>query len=285
VLDAFAAIIKTLLYGALLSAAGTPLAAVLLRSPALVGARASRVMRLAAVLTLALSAISSIFLFARLGGEFDAPTLGAVFASGPGAALALQVAGAMLLLTPVSDDTSGALWLASGALVVTASVAFNGHASAASMAAGIVAMIHVTAIAWWIGSLWLLRYVCQSAPPEEVAAVVKRFSKHAVLIVAVLVATGSGLIWTLIDFSKTPLMQPYEWMLVLKLVFVALALLIAIYNKVRLTPWLATHPPTSQLLRMTIAVEMGVIACVLIVTAVLTTYFAPEMAPTPEAAS
>jgi len=54
---------------------------------------------------------------------------------------------------------------------------------------------------------------------------------------------------------------------------------------VRLTPWLAQHPPTSQLLRMTITVEMGVIACVLIVTAVLTTYFAPEMAATPEAAS
>jgi len=51
------------------------------------------------------------------------------------------------------------------------------------------------------------------------------------------------------------------------------------------SPWLAQHPPTSQLLRMTITVEMGVIACVLIVTAVLTTYFAPEMAATPEAAS
>jgi hypothetical protein len=30
---------------------------------------------------------------------------------------------------------------------------------------------------------------------------------------------------------------------------------------------------------------MGVIACVLIVTAVLTTYFAPEMAVTPDAAT
>jgi len=32
---------------------------------------------------------------------------------------------------------------------------------------------------------------------------------------------------------------------------------------------------------LTIAVEMGVIACALIVTAVLTTYFAPESAPEP----
>ena len=277
-LDAFAALVKALLYGALLSAAGTPLAAISLRSSALVADRASWVMRRAALLTIALSAVSSIVLFARLGGEFDAPTLGAVFSSGPGAALALQVAGAMLLLTPVADDTSGALWLSSGALVMTASVAFNGHASAASPATGFVAMIHVTAIAWWIGSLWLLRHVCKTASAEDIAVVVQRFSKHAVLIVAALVGTGSGLIVTLVDFSKSPLFQAYEWMLVLKLTFVAVVLLIAAYNKFRLTPWLRTHASAAESLRLTIAAELGVIACVLVVTAVLTTYFAPEAA-------
>lgn len=281
-LDALAALIKALLYGALLSAAGTPLAAVSLRSPAVVRDRAARLMRRAALLTIALSIVSSIVLFARLGGEFDAPTLGAVFSSGPGAALALQIAGAALLLTPVSDDTSGALWLSSGALVITASLAFNGHAAASSAAAGIVAMIHATAIAWWIGSLWLLRYVCKTAPAEEVAAIVQRFSKHAALIIAALVVTGSGLIWTLIDFSKSPLLQSYEWMLVVKLTLVAIALLIATYNKFRLTPWLGTHASAATSLRLTIAVEMGVIACVLIATAVLTTYFAPVMTATEE---
>jgi putative copper export protein len=276
VLDALAALVKALLYGALLSAAGTPLAAISLRSPALVGERAARVMRLAAFLTIALSALSSVLLFARLGGEFDAPTLGAVFASGPGAAFALQVAGALLLLAPVADDASGALWLGSGALVITGSVAFNGHASAASPAAGFVAMIHVTAIAWWIGSLWLLRHVCKTASAENVAAVVTRFSKQAVLIVAALVITGSGLIWTLIDFSKSPLLQSYEWMLVLKLTLVAAVLLLAAYNKLRLTPWLRTHASAVGSLRLTIAAELGVIACVLMATAVLTTFFSPE---------
>lgn len=143
-------------------------------------------------------------------------------------------------------------------------------------------MIHATAIAWWIGSLWLLRYVCKTAPAEEVAAIVQRFSKHAALIIAALVVTGSGLIWTLIDFSKSPLLQSYEWMLVVKLTLVAIALLIATYNKFRLTPWLGTHASAATSLRLTIAVEMGVIACVLIATAVLTTYFAPVMTATEE---
>jgi hypothetical protein len=59
-----------------------------------------------------------------------------------------------------------------------------------------------------------------------------------VLIVAALVRTGSGLIWTLVDFSKSPLLQSYEWMLIAKLAIVASALAIATYNKFRLTPWL-----------------------------------------------
>jgi putative copper export protein len=143
-------------------------------------------------------------------------------------------------------------------------------------------MIHTTAIAWWIGSLWLLRHVCQTAPAEEIAAIVKRFSTHALLIVAALVVTGSGLIWTLVDFSKSPLLQSYEWMLILKLAFVAVLLLLAAYNKFRLTPWLHTHESAVRSLRLTIATELGVIACVLIVTAVLTTFFAPEMS-TPDA--
>lgn len=277
-LDALAALVKALLYGALLTAAGTPLAAISLRSPALVSDRASWVMHRAALLTIALSVVSSIVLFARLGGGFDAPTLGAVFSSGPGAALVLQIAGAALLLTPVADDSSGALWLASGALVMTGSVAFNGHASAAGAATGFVAMIHVTAIAWWVGSLWLLRHVCKTASAVDIAAAVKRFSTHALLIVAALVAAGSGLIWTLVDFSKSPLFQAYEWMLVLKLAFVAGVLLIAAYNKFRLTPWLPTHASAAESLRLTIAAEAGVIACVLVVTAVLTTYFSPESA-------
>ena len=62
----------------------------------------------------------------------------------------------------------------------------------------------------------------------------------------------------------------------LKLAFVAVVLLIAAYNKFRLTPWLRTHASAAESLRLTIVAELGVIACVLVVTAVLTTYFAPE---------
>ena len=214
-----------------------------------------------------------MLLFVRLGGGFDQPTLTAVFSSGPGAALALQIAGAALLLTPVDEDASGHLWRMTGVLTMTASLVFNGHAAAMSPATGLVAMIHVTAASWWVGSLWLLRRACIDADREETRKLVLRFSSLALFIVAGLVVAGIVLIVALIDFSISPWLTDYVLTLALKLAFVATVLALAAYNKFQLTPRL---PGETAKLRRSITAELAVIACVLTTTAVLTTYFSPE---------
>ena len=272
-LEIAAALVKALLYGALLTAAGAPLAVVLLRPPAALADYATAVMRLAAIAVIALSVTAAVILFVRLGGAFDQPTLTAVFSSGPGAALALQTAGAALLLTPVDEDVSGHAWRITGVLTMMASVVFNGHAAAMSPAAGLVAMIHVTAVAWWIGSLWLLRRACVDADSDQLVKLVLRFSGLAVFVVAGLIVAGIVLIVALIDFGATPWFTDYVLTLTLKLVFVVAVLAFAGYNKFVLTPWL---PQATGKLRSNITAELGVIACVLTTTAVLTTYFSPE---------
>lgn len=272
-LEIAAALVKALLYGALLTAAGAPLAVVSLRPAAALASYASRVMRLAAIAVIALSVTAAVILFVRLGGAFDQPTLTAVFSSGPAAALALQTAGAALLLTPVDDDVSGHAWRLTGVLTMLSSVVFNGHAAAVSPPTGLVAMIHVTAAAWWIGSLWLLRRGCVDAGGDELVKLVLRFSWLAVFVVAGLIVAGVVLILALIDFGATPWFTDYVLTLTFKLLFVVGVLAIAAYNKLLLTPWL---PQATGRLRSTITAELAVIACVLTMTAVLTTYFAPE---------
>lgn len=272
-LEIAAALVKALLYGALLSAAGTPLAVVLLRPSAALAGYATRVMRVAATAAIALSVLAAALLFVRLGGAFDQPTLTAVFSSGPGAALALQMAGAALLLTPVDDDLSGHLWRITGVLTMMSSVVFNGHAAAMSPAAGLVAMIHVTAAAWWAGSLWLLHRACVDADRDALLRLVLKFSSLAVFVVAGLVAAGVVLIVALIDFSTSPWLTDYVLTLALKLAFVVLVLALAAYNKFQLTPRL---PQATEQLRRSVTIELGAIACVLTTTAVLTTYFSPE---------
>lgn len=273
-LDAVAALAKGLLYGALLSASGAPLAAVFLRPSAALRDYALRVMRIAAVAAIALNLLIAALLFVRLGGGFDQPTFNALFSSGSGAALLLQLTGAALLLTPAEPGNSGHVWRITAALAMTASVAFNGHAAAISLPAGLLAMAHVTAASWWVGSLWLLRRACVGEAGDDLVRLVTRFSSLAIRIVASLIVVGVALIVVLVDFDASPWLTDYVQTLALKLAFVAVVLGVAIYNKLQLTPRL---PREAAALRRSITNEFAAIACVLLVTAVLTTYFAPEL--------
>jgi copper resistance protein D len=273
-LDAVAALAKSLMYGALLSASGVPLAAAFLRPSEALRDYALRVMRIAAVAAIALNLLLAALLFVRLGGGFDQPTFNAVFSSGSGAALLLQLTGAALLLTPAEDGVSGHAWRIAAALAMTASVAFNGHAAAIGLPAGLLTMAHVTAASWWVGSLWLLRRACVSEVGDDLVRLVTRFSSLAVRIVAGLIVAGVALIVALVNFDLSPWLTDYVQTLALKLAFVALVLGLAIYNKLKLTPRL---PREAAALRRSITAEFAAIACVLLVTAVLTTYFAPEL--------
>jgi putative copper export protein len=272
-LDAVAALAKGLLYGALLSASGAPLAAASLRPSEALRDYVLRVMRIAAIGAIALNLLIAALLFVRLGGGFDQPTFNAVFSSGSGAALLLQLTGAALLLTPAENDSSGHLWRIAAALAMTASVAFNGHAAAISLPAGLLVMAHVTAASWWVGSLWVLRRACVSETGDDLLRLVTRFSSLAVRVVAGLIIAGIALIVVLVNFNVSSWLTDYVRTLALKLAFVALVLGLAIYNKLRLTPQL---PREVAALRRSITIELAAIACVLLVTAVLTTYFAPE---------
>jgi putative copper export protein len=273
-LDAVAALAKGLMYGALLSASGVPLAAAFLRPSESLRDYALRVMRIAVVAALALNLLIAALLFVRLGGGFDQPTFNAVFSSGSGAALLLQLTGAALLLTPAEDGISGHAWRIAAALAMTASVAFNGHAAAIGLPAGLLTMAHVTAASWWVGSLWLLHRACISEVGDDLVRLVTRFSSLAVRVVGGLIAAGVALIVALVNFDLSFWLTDYVRTLALKLAFAALVLGLAIYNKLKLTPRL---PREAAVLRRSITAEFAAIACVLLVTAVLTTYFAPEL--------
>jgi putative copper export protein len=273
-LDAVAALAKGLMYGALLSASGVPLAAALLRPSEALHDYALRVMRIAAVAAIALNLLIAALLFVRLGGGFDQPTFNAVFSSGSGASLLLQLTGAALLLTPAEDGVSGHAWRIAAALAMTASVAFSGHAAAIGLPAGLLTMAHVTAAAWWVGSLWLLRRACSSEVGDDLVRLVTRFSWLAVRVVGGLIVAGVALIVALVNFDLSFWLTDYVQTLTLKLAFAALVLGLAIYNKRKLTPRL---PREAAALRRSITAEFAAIACVLLVTAVLTTYFAPEL--------
>jgi copper resistance protein D len=138
-------------------------------------------------------------------------------------------------------------------------------------------VLHVSAAAWWVGSLFYLRERCAQADFGRLAASVARFSSIAFVITGGLVIAGLTLVIILVDFSLDPWLSPYGQILGAKLCVVAALLALAGYNRRRLTPRLLAGDSTAvKALRRTISMEMALIAVVLAITAILTTFSSPH---------
>lgn len=275
-LEALTALLKFVLYAGVLSGSGAVLAQATLRPAADEAGYLTKIARWGSAVVLVACPLITLILIMRLGGELDEATLSAVFHSGSGAALFLQLTGAVLLLTSTSDDGSILLRL-SYAVLLLLGFAFSGHAAGIGPAEGFVAVLHVSAAAWWLGSLYFLRERCAHAQFAQVVALVARFGSIAFILAGALVILGLALIMILVDFSADPWLTPYGWILGAKVGVVGAVLAVAGYNRRRLTPRLiAGDTSAAAALRSTINVEIALIATVLAITSILTTYASPH---------
>ena len=124
-LDVLAAVTRTLLYVGALSCAGTVFAQRILKIEAL-ESRAIQIIRVSAWLVIAAVVVAALILMLRLGGLFDDVMFSAVFMSSYGAAAALQLAGASLLLATLRDQTANSMRLVN-AILLTLSFALSGE--------------------------------------------------------------------------------------------------------------------------------------------------------------
>lgn len=275
-LEALAAILKAMVYCGVLSCAGIVFAEATLRAPPDIAGMALRIVRRTAVLTVVASVLSALVLIVRLGGQWNEVTLSAVFMSGSGAATGFQLAGAGLLLASFTVSSDRAMRV-SNAAVMTLSFAFSGHAAAEGLFEGLLAFIHASLAAWWIGSLYVLRHSCVRLKPVLAARLVRRFSVIALGLVGALVLAGVLLVLVLVPFASLPALSPYEQILAVKLALAAALIGAATYNRFRLTPRLLNgDPTTTSALRRMIDVELALIGLVVVATSVLTTYTSPS---------
>lgn len=271
---ALAIILKTVLYASALSASGIVLCAATLRLPIEMCER--NLIRLAAIIS-ALSAVANlVLLFIRLGGDLDAPTLGAIFGEPVGLSLIVQAVAAIVL----SVRTGGG-WVSrcAGFLLATA-FGMTGHAPAQNVWLGFIVAAHVLLAAWWVGGLWIL-HTHRGRP--DLADYVGRFSRLAVWTVAGLVLAGCALAVALlgidIDFTS-----PYVDWLGLKLFIVANLLGIATLNRFLLTRRLRHDPTAAIRLATSVRIELALLLAVAAVVAGMTTLSMPDRKPAVSAA-
>ena len=129
--------------------------------------------------------------------------------------------------------------LLAGALAVIASLPLTGHAMTAKPTAVAVAAlaVHGLTAAFWIGSLVAL-FAIMSTRATGDAAVLHRFSRWAMVAVALLVVAGITFVVLQLRSVAELFGSDYGWLIVGKVFFLALLLVLAFLNRFRWLPML-----------------------------------------------
>lgn len=275
-LDHLAALLKLLLYAGALAGGGAALAEVSLRSGP--GAAESKGPWTIAAggLTAVLAALAgALLLMRRLDLDLDRPSLEAVFGGPAGVALGAQVVGGLLLMVAAWRSALRPLRLA-GSLLLLGSFGLVGHAGSISYWSGLLAAAHLSTAGWWLGGLLQVRQACSMLGAEPLAALVRRFSRQALLVVGAMVASGAILVFVLVSPTLEAWSTPYARTLALKIAAATGALAIANTNRTRFLPRLeAGQPGAARRLGRAVCLEIVLLAGTLAVTAWLTTYHSP----------
>lgn len=269
-IESLSAIVKALGYAAALSGAGTVLARATLLRGSLPPASLETLIRIAGGLLALLSCCAAILFVWRLGGEPDRATLGAVFISPLGASLALQLMGGVWLVAAGSRAVA-----LPGALLVLLAFGMVGHSATRGLSTSISVVLHVTAAAWWLGGLWTLLLARQS-PGKDFTDLVRRFGRQALWIVALLLAAALSTAVLLLEFNFD-LESGYTRGLLAKAGLTSGLIALAGLNRLVLTPRLATENRHRSWLLRSILAEVCLFACIVCLTAWLTTWRSPHV--------
>ena len=220
---------------------------------------------------------------ARMGGDLasmmDRELQALVFHSSAALALALRVAGLAVLAIALRMKSRPSIALVvTATMVVLLGFTLMGHTTSHSPRWLLVPLLlaHLIVVAFWFGALVPLRLAARYENPRTAGAAIEAFSTAATWIVPALFLAGLALATVLLG-SFTALRTPYGQMLILKVVGFALLIGLASLNKWRLGPAVASGDARlTRHFRRSLQIEYVIVAAVLTVTAVMTTFFSPD---------
>ena len=177
---------------------------------------------------------------------------------------------------------AGSWLLAMGVAAAIASFALSGHPAAAEPRAAAATLIvaHVTAAAFWAGSLLALLALMRSPNGPGAARALSRFSRIGAPAVLTLMAAGIGFAAMQLHALDELASSPYgRWIAVKSGLLVGL-LTLAAWNRLRLLPALERDGPrAARRLRRTIAAEIALMAATIAAAAMLAQTPPPRSAP------
>jgi putative copper export protein len=242
-----------------------------------------RLGQVAAIAAIVLVAAHYAMEAARMAGEMSGvwdPTLqGMAWNSPARAVLICQLLGLLLIATGLQGPSARWTFVAvGGAVLGTGAFTLSGHTSV-NMHRGALAallMLHLFIVAFWFGALWPLYVASLRETPARAAVLIERFTAVATWLVPVILMAGTAMAVLLLP-NVSALSQPYGELLIAKVVGFAVLMGLAAANKWRFGPDLVRgRAESGRWFRRSVAAEYLLIAAVLAITAVMTTFFSPE---------
>jgi copper transport protein len=269
-LEQLTAILKGLTYFSALSGAGIVLSqATLLRGRPADAGRKLLIRIAGAVLASAAFAATMVFAV-RLDDASTTYAIEAVLFSPLGAALGLQIMGGIWIAMFASRPIALA-----GGILILCSFGVVGHSATRGFVPAATVLVHVSTAAWWLGGLWTLLIASSKENREAFEDLVKKFSRQAIWIVALLlvaaVATAAQLLGFQINWTRD-----YDFGLVVKAGLTLGLLALAAANRYALSTRLETSPFVFKLLRCAMVMEIALFIAIIMATAWLTTWHSPH---------
>jgi putative copper resistance protein D len=282
--DILSVILRALSFVLLFQAAGVAIfVAMFGRWLASSQATVRRLGRAAAIAAIVLVAAHYGLEAARMAGEMSGmwdPALQGMAWNSPGrAALICRLLG--LLLIAIGLQGANGRWTVAavaGAVLATGAFTLTGHTSVNVHRATLATLLllHLLVVAFWFGALWPLCVATLRETPARAADLVERFTVVATWLVPMILVVGTAMAVLLLP-NVSALSEPYGELLIAKVLGFAVLMGLAAANKWRLGPALVHGSAHSgRWFRRSVAAEYIVIAAVLTITAVMTSFFSPE---------
>jgi len=239
--------------------------------------------RIAAVAALCLAVLHYVLTPARLAGSlgstFDSSLGQLLLESNAGSAHIVRILGlAVLFLSLDRRNRLNTIAMRTALALTVLSFALMGHTAIHPLRwlLAPLLLVHVGVAAFWFGALWPLRAVAGGEPAERGGALIGEYSRLAARLVPWVLICGVVLAVVLIR-SVAELATAYGAMVLGKTAAFGVLMYLAMLNRRRYGPRVAAAEPAAVLaFKRTASVEWGVLAAVLVATALMTALFAPE---------
>lgn len=148
----------------------------------------------------------------------------------------------------------------------------SGHAIKLGPLAQVLLLFHLLGIAFWLGSLFPLKHMCEYDDSDRLYEVASNFGKIAVLYLLVLFLAGITFAYLLIGDLSLLVETSYGNLFLAKISIVLVLASLGAYNKYVCVPKIKTDPTNGALyLKKSIRIELVAVALILAITSVLTT--------------